>query len=195
MKTPFLSELRGEDDLSWRALRYLEVCPILRVFDGRRGDGREQRRSAMTKNQSMAGTTLLVVTLVASFFFAGNAQAQGVSPAYLGKFTLTQQIHWGKVVLQPGNYTITIESMGSPVIAKIRTADGNAVTDVMTADRTGNTNAVSALLIKEKNGQMNVFSLALADLGTVLIYDPGLAREAVQEAHSSQTVPVMLAKK
>ncbi|MGH9746763.1 MAG: hypothetical protein ACRD59_11715 [Candidatus Acidiferrales bacterium] len=149
----------------------------------------------MRKNQRMAGTALLVVALVASFFFGGSARAQGVSPAYVGKFTLTQQIHWGKAVLQPGSYTITIKSLGSPMIAAIRTADGNAVTDVMTAVRTGNTNGSSALLIKEKNGQMNVYSLALADLGTVLIYDPALAREAVHEARASQTVPVTWAKK
>ena len=149
----------------------------------------------MRKNQRMAGTALLVVALVASFFLAGSARAQSVSPAYAGKFTLTQQLHWGKGVLQPGNYTITIKSLGSPVIATIRTADGNAVADVMTAARTGNTNGASALLIKEKNGQMNVYSLALADLGMVLIYDPALAREAVREARASQSVPVTWAKK
>ena len=38
-------------------------------------------------------------------------------------------------------------------------------------------------------------SLALADLGMVLIYDPSLAREAVLEARASKTVPVTLAKK
>ena len=149
----------------------------------------------MRKNQTMAGTALLVTVLLASFFCPGNARAQGVSPAYVGKFTLTQQIHWGKGVLQPGNYTITIKSMGSPVIATIRTADGNAVTAVMAAARSGNTNGASALLIGEKNGRMNVYSLALADLGTVLIYDPALAREAVQETRANQTVPVTWAKK
>jgi hypothetical protein len=143
----------------------------------------------------MAGMALLVVALVASFFFGGGARAQGVSPTYVGKFTLTQQIHWGKGVLQPGNYTITIKSLGSPVIATIRTADGNAVTDVMTAARTRNTNGSSALLIKEKKGQMKVCSLTLADLGTVLIYDSALAREAVQEARANQTVPVTWARK
>jgi hypothetical protein len=40
-----------------------------------------------------------------------------------------------------------------------------------------------------------VHSLALADLGMVLIYDPTLAREAVQEARTSQSVPVTWAKK
>jgi hypothetical protein len=40
-----------------------------------------------------------------------------------------------------------------------------------------------------------VHTLALADLRMVLIYDPTLAREVVQEACASQTVPVTWAKK
>jgi hypothetical protein len=40
-----------------------------------------------------------------------------------------------------------------------------------------------------------VHTLALADLRMVMIYDPALAREVVQEACASQTVPVTWAKK
>jgi hypothetical protein len=149
----------------------------------------------MQRNQRMAGTALLVAALVTSLFFVGTARAQGQSPAYVGKFTLTYQIHWGKSVLQPGNYTITFKSIGTPIIASIYNVDGNAVTFVMSGARSGNTNGMNALLIKEKDGQLRVHSLALADLGMVLIYDPSLARETVQEARVSQTVPVMWAKK
>jgi hypothetical protein len=149
----------------------------------------------MQRNQRMAGTALLVAVLLTSLFFVGTALAQGQSPAYVGKFTLTYQIHWGKSVLQPGNYTITIKSKGTPIIALIRKADGDPVTNVMSGGRSGNTNGVNGLLIKEKDGQLIVHSLALADLGMVLIYDPTLAREKVQEARVSQTVPVMWAKK
>jgi hypothetical protein len=143
----------------------------------------------------MAGTALLVAVLLTSLFFVGTALAQGQSPAYVGKFTLTYQIHWGKSVLQPGNYTITIKSIRTPIIALIRKADGDPVTNVMSGGRSRNTNGVNGLLIEEKDGQLIVHSLALADLGMVLIYDPTLAREKVQEARVSQTVPVMSAKK
>ena len=149
----------------------------------------------MQRNQKMAGTALLVAALLTSLFFAGTARAQGQSPAYVGKFTLTYQVHWGKGVLQPGSYTITFKSIGEPTIAVIHNVDGNAVTFVMSGARSGNTNGVNALLIKEKDGQLRVHSLALADLGMVLIYDPTLGRETVQEARVSQTVPVMWAKK
>ena len=138
---------------------------------------------------------LTLAALLTSLFFVGTARAQGQSPAYVGKFTLMYQIHWGKSVLQPGNYTITIKSSGNPSIASIRNADGDAVTFVMSGARSGNTNGMNALFMKEKDGQLRVHSLALADLGMVLIYDPSLTRETVQEARVSQMVPVMWAKK
>jgi len=149
----------------------------------------------MQRNQRMAGTALLVAALLTSLFFVGSARAQGQSPAYVGKFTLTYQIHWGKSVLQPGNYTITIKSSGNPSIASIRNAEGDAVTLVMSGARSGNTNGMNALFMKEKDGQLRVHSLALADLGMVLIYDPSLTRETVQEARVSHTIPVMWTKK
>ena len=113
----------------------------------------------------------------------------------MGKFTLSYQVVWGKSVLQPGNYTITIKSTGAPIIALVRNSEGDAVTHVVSGARSGNPNGVNAILIKEKDGQLEVHSLALADLGIVLIYDPSLAREAVQEARASKTVPVMWTKK
>jgi hypothetical protein len=138
---------------------------------------------------------MLVAALLTSLLSVGTARAQGQSPAYVGTFTLTNQIHWGKGVLQPGNYTIIINSISNPMIALVRKADGDALTYVMSRARSENTSGRNALLIKEKDGQLTVHSLALADLGLVLIYDPRLARQTVQEARVSQTVPVMWAKK
>jgi hypothetical protein len=155
----------------------------------------DKRRKTMKRNQRMTGTALLVATLFTSLFFVGTAMAQGQSPAYVGKFTLSYQVVWGKSVLQPGNYTITIKSTGAPMVALVRNSDGDAVTHVVSGARSGNPNGVNAILIKEKDGQLKVHSLALADLGMVLIYDPTLAREAVQEARTSQSVPVTWAKK
>jgi len=149
----------------------------------------------MERNQRMAGTALLVAALLTSLFFAGTARAQGQSPAFVGKFTLPYQVHWGKSVLQPGDYTITIVSAAAPTIASIHNAEGDSVTYVMSGTRSGNINGVNALLIKEKDGQLRVHSLALADMKMILIYDPRLARETVQEARVSQTVPVMWVKK
>jgi hypothetical protein len=138
---------------------------------------------------------LAVAALLTSLFFAGTARAQGQSPAYVGKFTLTQQIHWGKTVLQPGKYKVTINSTVASNIGTIRTVAGDGVSIVMSQARTGNKNGVNGLLIKEKDGQPTVHSLAIADLGVVLIYDPALARETVQETRIRQPIPVTWAKK
>jgi hypothetical protein len=137
----------------------------------------------------------LLAALLTSLAFTDTARAQGQSPAYVGEFTLTHQIHWGKTVLQPGKYKVSINSIVASNIGTIRTVAGDGVSIVMSQARTGNKNGVNGLLIKEKDGQPTVHSLAIADLGVVLIYDPTLARETVQEARISQTIPVTWAKK
>jgi hypothetical protein len=150
----------------------------------------------MERNQRMVGSTLLLVALFASLFFAGTSRAQSQAPAYVGKFTLTHQIHWGKTVLEPGRYTVSLNSTVAPTtIATIRTVDGEGVFMVMSQARSRDNNGVNALLLKEKDGKPTVYSLALADLGMVLIYDPSLARQRPQEARLSKAVPVMWAKK
>ena len=92
----------------------------------------------MARNQRIVRMTLLVAVLLMSLFSIGPAQAQGQSPAYAGTFTTTNQIHWGKTVLQPGTYTITIKSTGNPIVASIRNAKGDAVTYVASGARSGN---------------------------------------------------------
>ena len=66
----------------------------------------------MARNQRMAAA-LLVAALLTSLFLAGTAPAQAQHPAFVGTFTLTQPTHWGKCVLQPGNYTITVTDRGT----------------------------------------------------------------------------------
>jgi hypothetical protein len=149
----------------------------------------------MRTNQSVAGIKMLLATLVMSLLCVGTMQAQGELPVYRGKFTLPYQVHWGKSVLRPGDYTITIQSTGTPTFALISKADGSGGIRVVSGVRSGPTNGVNALLVKDKDGQLTVHSLSLANLGMVLIYDPSLARETVQEARASQIVPVMWAKK
>ena len=149
----------------------------------------------MRTNQTLTGIKMTLATLVLSLLVVGVARAQGDLTVYFGKFTLTQQVQWGKSVLQPGNYTITIKSTTLPVIAIVQKVDGHEAIWLMSGVRDEKTNGVNALLIKEKDGQPTVHSLSLAQLGMVLVYDPSIAHEAVQEAHVSQSVPVLWAKK
>ena len=144
----------------------------------------------MTRNLTQAATTFLL----ASLFFVGIAQAQAQHPAFTGKFTLPYQVRWGGSVLKPGDYTLTVKSTGSPVIALVRAAGGDAVTYVVSGSVSGNTAGVNALAIRENGGQLIVHSLTLADLGMVLVYDPSLAHEQVKEAQVRRSIPVMIAK-
>jgi hypothetical protein len=192
----FFNKLQVEEDLRSRLLRY--ECPSA-IFAT--CGGQKSKRPTNKKEKSMKGNRLtfatvsLVTGILASILFAGTAQAQGRPPAYAGKFTLTQQVRWGNGLLQSGTYTITINSTGSPIVATIRNAKGDAVTNVVSGARASSADGANALLIKEKEGRLTVYSLALADLGMVLIYDSALAREALQEARVSQTVQVMWVKK
>jgi hypothetical protein len=76
------------------------------------------------------------------------------------------------------------------IMALISTISGRPVARVRNWSRSESTNGKNALLLKERNGRLQVYSLALADLGMVLTYDPALAREAVLESQVSQTVPL-----
>jgi len=66
---------------------------------------------------------------------------------------------------------------------------------VVTAVHNGITTGSNALLLQAKNGQPTVQSLSLPEIGIVLIYEPAPRSEPVLEAHASQAVPVLLAKK
>jgi hypothetical protein len=149
----------------------------------------------MRTHQNTVGIRMMLIAVVMSLFLATTAQGQTDLPVYRGKFTLTDQVRWGKSVLGPGDYTITIQSSGTPTIALVSKADGTAGFRVVSTIRSGPASGVNALLAQDKDGQLTVHSLSLADVGMVLIYDPSLARKSVREARVSRTVPVLSAKK
>jgi hypothetical protein len=148
----------------------------------------------MRRNLGVVRAALVVMGLIASLFLSGTAHAQTAPPKYAGKFTLTYPVHWGRTALQPGDYTIRIRPTGSPIIAEICKMNGEHVTFVAAGASSDQANGTNALLIREKQGQFHVHSLALADLGVVLVYDPSLARERVEEAREESKVQVSAAK-
>ncbi|HXZ39787.1 MAG TPA: hypothetical protein VEG68_03535 [Terriglobales bacterium] len=149
----------------------------------------------MKKVQGLAASKMLFAALSISLIVVGIAQAQVDIPVFTGTFTLTDQVQWGKTVLQPGNYTITVGSDSVATLVLVRDSKGQPVARLMSGIDDGKTSVRNALLIREKGGQLHVYGLALASLGRVLVYDPVLAREAMLDARVPQTVPVMLAKK
>jgi hypothetical protein len=149
----------------------------------------------MTRKSRMPGSKALVAMLFVSLLSIVAMHAQSDVPIYKGKFTLTQPIQWNTAVLQPGDYVITIQSTASPIIALISTPSGRPVARVVNRSRNDSTVGKNALLLQEKNGRLRVHSLALPDLGMVVVYDPALARQAVLESRVSETVPVIWAKR
>jgi hypothetical protein len=149
----------------------------------------------MKKVQALSVSKMLLAALGFSLIVTGLAKAQVDIPVFTGKFTLTTHVQWDKTVLQPGDYTITIGSIGMPIFALVTDSKGRPVAHFVSAIDGGHTSTGDALLIREKDGQLRVYSLALANLGKVLVYDPVLAREAVLEARAPQMVPLTFAKR
>jgi hypothetical protein len=150
----------------------------------------------MKGNRKLAGSTIMALLLLTGcLIYSPLALAQAQRPAYHGTFTLSYPVGWGGSVLKPGKYSVTIKSTGSPVIALVRTADGDAITYVVSGSISSNTDGSNALLIRESRGELVVHSLALADLGMVLVYDPSLAHQQAKEAEAKRSIPVTMAKK
>ena len=149
----------------------------------------------MKRGQGFTASRMLFAALNVGLIIVGIAQAQLSIPTFIGKFTLTTQVQWDKTLLKPGDYTVTIESVSAPTAALIRDHSGRPVARFISSIDSGKPTRGNALLIGNKGGQPRVYSLALGDLGRVLVYDPALAREAVLEAGGPRTVPVMLAKR
>jgi hypothetical protein len=138
---------------------------------------------------------MVLAALCASAVLLSVPQAHAVAPAFVGNFTLTQPTHWGGTVLPAGSYTISLRSNAMPAIVLITDSKGHHVAQFVSGIVSGNTGTRNALFVKEKGGHPYVYSLQLASLNRVLIYDVSLAQEAVLEARAPQTVPVMLAKR
>ena len=149
----------------------------------------------MEMYRALSVARIFLVALVITPLFVWSGRAQGTADsAYLGKFTLKQQIRWGKSSLCPGHYTLTITSSSSPVIVKVQNEDTGESFRVMTSIREEKTSGVNGLFLQAKNGQRTVHSLSVPEIGMVLIYEPALAHRPVLETHASQIVPVQLAK-
>jgi hypothetical protein len=146
-------------------------------------------------NSKVPGSKVLVTALFVGLLSIVSLHAQAGVSAYEGRFTVVQPIQWNTTVLQPGDYVITIPTAGSIVMASVRTASGSPVVFLMNCGQNDTTNRRNTLLLKEKDGRMQVYSLVLADLGKVLIYNPALARQALLESQGRQTLPLVLAKR
>lgn len=138
--------------------------------------------------------TFLLAALAASLILAGSARAQAISPAFVGKFTLTSKTHWGKGTLPPGTYTLRIDSTTRPVMVTIRNDRGTFAARAMSLVIDDNAGGSNALQLRTRDGQLMVQSLVLADLDMVLVFEPLSRRERVEEARADSAI-VLVARK
>ncbi len=146
------------------------------------------------RNANQLGMVLLAV--LAAAFFASPASAQLASPPTKGEFTLSHEVHWGKALLPPGNYSFTVTNSGPSSILTVR---GNKQsTFVMTAAISPcQSCTASELVILNRKGQRSVQMLRLSQAGVVLYYAP---RREVDEAlaqapEATERVAVVVAGK
>lgn len=149
----------------------------------------------MNSKRSILRATLYLAAMVVSLLIADVARAQIISPQFVGKFTLTSPVRWGKGTLPPGTYTLRIHPVSLPVIATVYNDRDAVVATVMTGVKEDYTSGTNALHLKIKNGQTVVQSLVLADLNTVLVFDPSPKRERVEEAKAAPSFSVLVARK
>jgi len=168
---------------------------MLPAFAGPSFTKRRQKENTMNLKRSFLRATFFLAAMAGSFILASAARAQDVSPVFVGKFTLTSTVHWGKSTLPPGTYSLSIYSTGWPVMATIRNENSTVAARVLSG-ASGDSRFGSNFLRLEPtgDGSLAVQSLVLADLHTVLIYDASPVRQSVGEARADSTV-VLVARK
>ena len=134
---------------------------------------------------------LMIVTLITcAFAVAGNAQS-----SFIGRFTLPYEVHWGTVALPAGDYSITMDSFGAPIL--IRSASGEAKMFASIPVRADSEKGPACLFITVRGNERIVRSLNLPQLGTSFIYEPlnTTERELLAKEGQIQSVPVSTARK
>ena len=148
----------------------------------------------MYAKPSILQAAFLLAALAAGLTLAGAARAQNVFPSFVGKFKLTSSVQWGKTTLPPGTYDLRIDGTSLPVMAFIHNDQYTVSTRVMSSVTEDYTSGSNALHLKTKNGHIVVQSLTLADLKTVVVFEPSDARERVEEARADSTIMLVARK-
>ena len=129
--------------------------------------------------------------LVAGCFIAGRAQAD---PLFRGQFQLEHRIHWGSAVLEPGAYSLMLDS-ATPTIV-VRDAKSGRIVAREFSRRDGiAARGPSKLLIEARGNERAVYGLTIAGLGSVYQNGHPFAAAREQEARSTEGVRVEVAQK
>jgi hypothetical protein len=135
---------------------------------------------------------LIAFAALASWGFAGTANAQ-MTPA--GRFNLPFEVHWGRNVLPPGQYTIFMDSSARTVLVQSNSGKNSFYTTIpiLKSIEKGST----AQLVLARGNERMVRSLNLPGRGLSLMYSPATnaEREETAKANQVEAVPVITARK
>jgi hypothetical protein len=151
----------------------------------------------MKFNHSNAATkvTFFAALVLIVGLFAGSVQAQSI---YNGKFTLNHSVRWGQALIPAGHYRINIDPFnGSGILMAVifDTKTGRQVAMASCA-ATDKSKGPSALFLSRRGNEHVVHTLRVDELNESFIFDPSLAhRRVAEEADSTETVPILNAKK
>ena len=122
----------------------------------------------------------------------GTANAQSLAK---GTFTLPYEVRWGKAVLQPGSYVVTIDSARGPAFVRTLNGDGRAI--VMGLAEGAMKEHPSALVITKSENQRVVRYLNLREVDKSIAYEPftKAERKLVGQLDETEAVPILMAQK
>jgi hypothetical protein len=146
-----------------------------------------------SKAASRLGFFAAAVLTVGLLGQATQAQSQ-----YRGKFTLDHPVRWGQALLPAGNYTLVVDYLlgNSVAVAKIVDTKTLITAAVVPCPITEDSNGPSVLILGNRGAQQIVHTLRVHELNESFVFDPSLAhRRITEEANSSETVPILTAKK
>jgi hypothetical protein len=132
--------------------------------------------------------TIATLGLIAVCASASVASAQNV---FKGKFTLPEDVRWGNASLPAGDYTMSVKSIGLPVLVTLEGPNGGTFIMTGSTDKR-DSGGSSNLTIERRNGDRVVSKLYLADFGVELRYQvpsqPKGERELAQGPASTEQV-------
>jgi hypothetical protein len=141
-----------------------------------------------------AEVKLFVALVLATSVFAAAVNAE---TRFRGRFTLANEVHWGKAVLPAGEYTISVAPSQSPFrsASLVRSASGKTqfIPPILVTEASNK--GVNSLVIMVRGNERRVRSLNLPGLGQSLIYEPLSRSERETLAKTDQAVPVTVAAK
>ena len=145
-------------------------------------------------NTTQHSTTvrLILGVLIASCVFTSAANAQ---PIFVGKVTLPYEVHWNHAVLPAGEYSIRMDSRGTPAMLRSTSTDKLAYTAVPTiAD---GEKGAAFLTVTMRGNERRVRSLNLPETAQSLIFErlTKTEREMFATAGQIDAVPVVTARK